>query len=656
MRSLTVFVFLVSGCSAVPQDSAAGRTLFENRCASCHGADGNGGEFGPAIVARVSARNDIELAEFLRAGIPNRGMPAFALREPEMNQLIAHLRTLGRPQTGALAPPRIKVQTTTGASLEGLLLGEGVDDVQLRSDDGGLHILRRSGERFRPVTSQVDWSTYDGDYKGNRYSTLRQIDRSNVGRLGPKWIFPMDDTTPLQTTPIVFEGVMYVTTANQCFALDPGTGRQIWHFQRPRTRGVIGNASGGINRGAAAAAGHVFMATDNGHLLALNRFTGSLVWEKEMADFRQNYAATAAPLAIGDLIISGIAGGDQGARGFVVAYDQATGAERWRFWAAPLPGEPGSETWKGSAIEHPGAPTWMNGSYDPELGLLYWPIGNPGPDLNGDERLGDNLYSCSVVALDIKTGKLRWYFQFTPHDEWDWDAQQPMTLIDTMWEGHPRKLLLDANRNGFFYVLDRTDGKLLLAKPFVQKLNWAREIGPDGRPVLNSEQRSSAAGTRICPSLIGAANWWSTAFNPATGLYYVQALESCAIYTRRDAKQAKWEPGRGFAGGSSRESPDDRPKKFLRAIDIGTGKIAWELPEPGPGTTRGGVLATAGGVVFFCADSDAFMAVDAATSKPLWHFQANHFWRASPMTYVFDNHQYVAVASGPNIIAFGLPD
>lgn len=654
MRTI-VFCCFISAAIAAPQETG-GRALFDSRCAACHGGDGNGGAFGPAIVTALPARSDSELAAFIRSGAPGRGMPPSNLPDSEMQTLVVYLRSLRPPRSGVRAPVRVKLESTTGETIEGTLLAEGIDDLQVRSAEGHVHLLRRAGSRVRPVTSQADWPSYDGGYLGNRYSPLRLIDRSNVARLAPRWVFPMDDTTPLQTTPIVADGIMYVTTANQCFALDPGTGRQIWHFQRPRTRGVIGNASGGINRGAAVAGDRVFIETDNAHLLALDRSTGALLWEAEMADWHQNYAATAAPLAIDDMVVSGVAGGDQGARGFIVAYDQATGAERWRFWAAPLAGEPGSETWKGSAIEHPGAPTWMSGSYDPELGLLYWPVGNPGPDLNGDERLGDNLYSCSVVALDIKTGKLQWYFQFTPHDEWDWDAQQPLTLVDALWEGHPRKLLLDANRNGFFYVLDRTNGKFLLAKPFVRKLTWAREIGPDGRPLLASDQRSTERGTRTCPSLIGAANWWSTAFDPATGFYYVQALESCAIFTRRDAKETQWTAGRGFAGGTSRDSPDDRPKKFLRAIEIRTGKIAWELPQVGPGTTRGGVLATAGGIVFFCADSDAFMAADSATGKPLWAFQANHFWRASPMTYVFDKKQYVAVASGSNILAFALPD
>ena len=236
---------------------------------------------------------------------------------------------------------------------------------------------------------------------------------------------------------------------------------------------------------------------------------------------------------------------------------------------------------------------------------------------------------------------------------WDWDAQQPLVLVDAEWEGRPRKLLLDANRNGFFYVLDRTDGKLLRAKPFVNKLTWAREIGADGRPVMNPNQLPTESGVRVCPSLIGAANWWSNAYDPATGFYYVSTLESCAIFSKR---AIEWEAGKGFGGGSTRESPDDPPGKFLRAIDVRTGSIAWELPQNGPATTRGGVLATAGGLVFFCADSNEFAAADSATSKLLWRFQANHFWRASPMSYLFDGKQHVAVASGSNILAFALPE
>jgi alcohol dehydrogenase (cytochrome c) len=444
---------------------------------------------------------------------------------------------------------------------------------------------------------------------------------------------------------------MYVTSANECYALDAGSGRQIWHYQRQRTRKLVGNAAGGINRGVALAGERVFMVTDNDHLIALHRSTGKLLWETEMADWRLNYNATSAPLAVGSLVISGTSGGDEGARGFVAAFEQATGKEVWRFWTVPKPGEPGSETWQGDDINHPSAATWLTGTYDARLDTLYWPTGNPGADLSGDKRGGDNLYASSIVALDAKTGKLKWYYQFTPHNVWDWDAQEPPVLVDATWHGQDRHLLLQANRNGFFYVLDRTDGKLLLAAPFVKKLTWAREIDANGRPVRNPNQEPTPAGNKICPSLEGATNWFSTAFLPATHLYYVQTLEKCGIYTKTPMR---WRAGTGYFGGSFEGAGDEPPQKILRAIDIETGAIAWELPQIGPADSWGGTLATAGGLVFVGEDSGTLMAVDASTGKPLWQFQTNQTWKASPMTYMFDGRQHIAVASGSNIVSFAL--
>jgi len=390
------------------------------------------------------------------------------------------------------------------------------------------------------------------------------------------------------------------------------------------------------------------MVTDHAHIIALNRYTGTLLWDTEMADWRQNYNATSAPLVVGDLVVSGTAGGDEGARGFVAAFDLSSGKEVWRFWTVPKPGEPGSETWKGAEIEHPGSVTWMTGSYDPSAGLVYWATGNPGNDLVGDERGGDNLYSSSILALDAKTGKLRWYYQFTPHNVWDYDAQAPAVLVDATWRGRPRKLLLHADRNGFFYVLDRITGELLTAKPFVQKLTWAREIGRDGRPVTNPNQEPSAEGTRVCPALEGATNWFSTAFNPSTGLYYVQTLESCANFVKRPVA---WKAGAGYMGGTSRR---EGGQKILRAIDIQTGDVRWELPQTGPANSWGGVLATAGGIVLFGEDGGIFTAADAQTGERLWQWPTGQTWRASPMTYMFDGKQYVAVAAGSNIVSFGI--
>jgi alcohol dehydrogenase (cytochrome c) len=653
---LLLCVLYPAGAASAQAPSPAGRAQFENRCGVCHGGDGNGGEYGPAMVAQLSARSDAQLATLIREGLPARGMPGSPnLTNAEISELTQFLRTL-RPRARAAATattvPKVKLELTDGRTLEGTPLNHGVaDDVQLRTDDGRITLLRKAGNRYHPVTSTVDWAGHDGSPTGNRYTTLAQINKSTVSRLAPKWVYTLQNTTRLEVTPVVFDGIMYVTGVNECYALDAGNGREIWRFQRPRTRGLVGNAAGGINRGATVAQDRVFMVTDHAHLLALNRFTGELLWDTEMADWHQNYNATSAPLIVGDLVVSGTAGGEQGVRGFLAAFDQATGKEVWRFWTVPKPGEPGSETWIGSGIEHPGGVTWMTGVYDPELQLVYWTTGNPSPDYNGDDRLGDNLYASSVVALDAKTGQLKWHYQFTPHNVWDWDAEQPTVLLDTTGNGTRRKVLVQASRNGFFYVLDRTDGKLLLAKPFVKQLTWAKEIGPDGRPVLNPNQMPTPEGTSICPSSHGAANWYSTSYSPITGLYYVQTNENCNIFVKN---VSEWAAGKSYMGGSTRQSPDAPNQKILRAIDVKTGKIAWELPQTGPGASRGGTMATAGGLVFFCDDQDRFAAVDASTGKPLWQFPTNSAWRASPMTYQFDEKQYVAIASGSNIIVFGL--
>jgi alcohol dehydrogenase (cytochrome c) len=374
-----------------------------------------------------------------------------------------------------------------------------------------------------------------------------------------------------------------------------------------------------------------------------------------MADWHLNYNGTSAPLTVGNLVISGTAGGDEGVRGFVAAFDQTTGKEVWRFWTVPLPGEPGSETWKGKDVEHRSGATWMTGTYDAALDTVFWPVGNPGPDFDGGEREGDNLYTDSILALDAKTGKLKWHYQFTPHDVHDWDAQEPPVLVDTNWQGQPRKLLLQANRNGFFYVLDRTNGQLLLGKQFLKKLNWAEgTIGKDGRPIMKILPKDANGDTYVCPGFQGGANWYSTSFNPATGLYYFSALERCNNFSPR---HGEWQAGKGYMGGAARPAPGETFEKFLRAINIQTGEIAFDVPQvTTPQTASAGVMSTASGLVFYGENSGSFMAVDAANGKILWQFPTNQVWKASPMTYMFDNKQYVAIAVGTDIVAFGLPD
>ncbi len=654
MRHGVLFAtLLLAAATAAAQTPDAGRPVFTARCAGCHGTDGNGGELGPNIATRVPTRTDQELTTVVRQGLVASGMPAFAnLSEGETTALVQFLRTL-KPRAGS-APERATVTLAGGSSLDGLVLNKSQFDMQLLGGDRKLHLLRKSagvGNSYRPVTSQSDWTSYNGGNTGSRYSALTQITKANASSLAPKWMFSLRNTNNLQVTPIVSEGVMYVTSANECYALDAGSGREIWHYQRPRTKGLIGNAAGGVNRGASVAGDRLFMVTDHAHVIALNKFTGALLWETEMADWHQNYNATGAPLPVGNLVVTGTSGGDEGVRGFVAAFDQATGKEVWRWWTTPKRGEPGSETWQGKGIEHPAGTTWMTGTYDPALDTVYWTVGNPGPDLIGDDRIGDNLYTDSVVALDAKTGAMKWHFQFTPHDVWDYDAEETPALVDTTWQGQPRKLLVQANRNGYFYVLDRTNGKFLSGWQFVKNVTWATGLDANGRPMRVPNMEPTLEGKRVCPSLDGASNWYSTSFNPATGLYYAQTNDKCGIFTK---VPADWEAGKGFMGGSFAPAPEPA-QRLLRAIDVRTGKTVWELPQTGTVNSWGGVLSTAGGVVIFGEDSGALMAADAASGKALWSFQTNALWKASPMTYMFDNKQYVAVAAGSNIIAFGLP-
>jgi alcohol dehydrogenase (cytochrome c) len=627
-----------------------GQRTFETRCARCHGGQGDGGEMGPPIRERLATRDNEQLARLIHEGLPLKGMPPADIPAAETTDLVKFLRSIERsPETVPVV--RLTVQTTEGKALAGRVMNEGFGDVQLLTDDKRIHLLRRAGDRMREVSSGTDWPAYNGDPRGNRYTTLTQIDKTSIARLAPSWMFTIPGAGQSQATPVVVGGVMYVANPNECYALDAGSGRRIWQYRRPRTAGAT---SGHANRGVAVAGDRVFMETDNAHVIALDRHTGELLWDTQLADWKQNYSASSAPLTAGNLVIAGVTGGEHGANGFVAAHDQATGKDVWRFWTVPRPGEPGSETWDGTDIEHGGAPTWFTGSYDPELDLVYWPVGNPSKEYNGDHRKGDNLYSASILALERTTGKLKWHYQFTPHDLWDWDATQTSVLIDAGWQGRPRQLMLHASRNGFFYVFDRRDGTLLLAKPFVRNLTWASGIGPDGRPIKLPNQEPSAAGTKVCPSQDGATNWFSPSFNPATGLYYVQTFEKCSIYTKRD--DAKWESGKSYLGGSQRTASDPKPERILKAIDIRTGAIKWELRQPGPANSWGGTLSTASGLVIFGEEGGALMAADAATGTPLWSFPTNQSWKASPMTYAFDGKQYIAVAAGPNIIAFALRD
>ena len=434
---------------------------------------------------------------------------------------------------------------------------------------------------------------------------------------------------------------MYVTGPNQAYALDALSGRVVWKYTRPPTQGLVGDASLGTNRGMALLRDKVFMVTDNAHLLALNRTTGALVWEGVMPEEPMKYGSTVAPLIVNDTVIAGVSGGDWGIRGFIICYNADTGQKLWRHWTIPGRGEPGSETWQGSELQRGGASTWLTGSYDPETDTLFWPTGNPWPDSDDRSRPGDNLYTNCILALNPASGTLKWYFQFTPHDTNDRDATEPAVLVDTNYQGQPRKLLLHADRNGYFYVFDRTSGKLLFHSQLVRHMNWSSGIDAGGRPVLSSAFKAARNRRTGCPD--DAVNWSSTVFNPQTRLYYFQSLEQCQPDTLK---------------GSFRTSAhlDETGQKYVRALNIDTGKIAWEVPQLGHVLlkTWPGILGTASGLIFYSDPDGSFVAADARTGKPLWHFPTNTTMKASPMTFAIDGHQYIAIAAGSNILCFGL--
>ena len=588
-------------------------------------------------------------------------MPAFEIPTDELDALVAYLKELATSVSPAARDPRApqprtgSIRVVGGNSLAGVILNESGFDAQVRTADGRIHLLRREDDAYREVAVEpfVDWPSYHGSNSANRHSPLDQINRDTVSQLNVQWFFPIRDTRILEGTPVVIAGIMYVTAANQVYALDASTGRELWRYSQPRTDGLVGDPAIGLNRGVAVREDLLFTVTDHAHVIALNRFTGELVWDTEMADHREHYGAVAAPLVVDDLVVAGISAGDTGLRGFLDAYHAASGERAWRFWTIPAPGEPGSETWGDVEVLRRGCgATWLTGSYDAELDLLYWPTGNPCPDLNGDRRPGDNLYTNSVVALRPNTGVLEWFFQFTPHDTHDWDAQEPLLLIDEVFRGQPRKLLVQGNRNGFFYVLDRTNGEFLLGVPFVHQ-TWADGIDATGRPIVLPGSDPTEEGSEVCPAIRGATNWWATSYHPGTKLFYLLAHESCMTYTKNDRD---WQRGRSWLGGTVRLAEGSPNQKFIRALDIQTGRTVWSYAQTGKAQTYSGVLSTDGDLVFFGEDSGAFAALDAHDGRPVWHFQANQDWKASPMTYMVAGRQYVAIASGLGFWAFALSD
>ena len=538
---------------------------------------------------------------------------------------------------------------------------------QHQSPTAGVANVGASPEDLLADPVGANWTSYNGDYSGRRYSSLREINSENAPRLRAAWVFHPGNSQRLEATPVVVRGVMYVTSANDTFALDARSGRVLWHHQRPASSGLLDDAAAHKNRGVAVWQNFVYMETDDAHLLCLDARSGGLRWDVTYADKKKGYGATSAPLVVKNEVIVGSSGGDSGVRGFLAAYDALTGKLKWRFWTIPAPGEFGSSSWPGDSYLHGGGTTWMPGTYDPVLDTLYWTTSNPSPDFVGDSRPGDDLYTACVLALDPNTGKLKWYFQFTPHDLYDFDGNETPVLLDIddksddksdaksndKREGKngTRRLLVQADRNGFLYVLDRTNGKFLSASRFVEKMNWATGIDPSGRPILTG-RIPTPQGTYICPSINGATNWFSPSYNPDTNLFYVMALESCNLFF---ADPKPFATGETYYDTGTKLPPDEHPQKILLALSLLDGKPVWRYSQAGHGDSWGGTLTTAGALVFFGDDAGSFEAVDARTGHALWHFNTGQRIDASPMTYSVDGIQFVTIAAGSDVFSFSLP-
>ena len=502
---------------------------------------------------------------------------------------------------------------------------------------------------LRAADEPQNWLTYSGQYSSQRFSRLDEINSSNAKNLELKWVRQFDTLSNVETTPIVVDGVMYVTTAdNMVSALDAKTGLPFWTYQYPVPNRLT-LCCLKQNRGVAILGDTLFMGTLDAHLVALDAKNGSVLWNVEVGDNLGGYSITAAPLIVKDMVIVGVAGGEYGIRGYLDAYDVDTGRRRWRRYTIPEPGEPGNETWEGDSWKTGGAPTWMTGSYDPELNLLYWGTGNPGPDWNGEVRKGDNLYSDCMLALDVDTGEIKWYFQFTPHDVHDWDACQVPVLVDTEFEGRERKLLLMGNRNAFFYVLDRETGEFLLAKNFA-KQTWAEGIDKNGRPVRLPDTFPTEEGTVVYPAVQGAANWWSPTYSPQPGLFYLMAFDGATKYF---IGAADYKAGELFVGSfPEMPAPDDSFVSAVRAIDPLTGDRKWEHVVHARSTS--GILSTAGNLVFGGTVQGNFFALDASTGEDLWHRNFGGWIHAAPISYRVDGKQYVSIAAGHALFTVGL--
>ena len=514
-------------------------------------------------------------------------------------------------------------------------------------------------ERLRNSDAEPqNWMHYWGNYQGTHYSALTQLTRDNVSQLQVRWSIKFPGTSNLETEPLVIDSVMYTSgQPGTVLALDAKTGREIWRFTRQR-KVRNPNEINPYNRGVAVLGNRVFVGTLDAALVAIDAQTGRLLWETQVADSMLGYSITSSPLIVKDKVIVGITGGEFGARGFLDAYDAASGKRVWRWYSIPGPGEFGNDTWAGDSWNTGAGPMWLTGSYDPVLNTLYWTVGNPGAQIDRSVRGdGDNLFTDSVVALDPDSGQRKWHFQFTPNDGHDWDSAQDVILVDRMWHGQDRKLLMHADRNAMFYILDRTNGNLLSGTPFVYQ-NWNKGLDADGRPIQIAGSNSSPEGSfLVYPALGGGTNFQAPSYSPITGWLYLAYNERGQLFI---SEPSPFEAGRQYIGRGRGAAPapepnDPQPSAGIKALDPETGKTVWDF-KLSQGSNNNGVMATGGGVLFAASREGNLIALDATTGKSLWRYQTGSNMSASPMSFAVDGRQYVAVASGDSIYCFALPE
>jgi alcohol dehydrogenase (cytochrome c) len=675
LDALIAYVRSLSAGSAppaeVPGDPMHGKAVYSlNGCANCHRMGEQGSSFGPELTRVGSARS----AAYLRESITNPSAdiaPGYEgvaittrvgkhltgirvnedtftlqLRLPDMQLLMFDKTEL--LSNKALKTSLMPAYTLSNKDRDDLLAYLIKPEIEATVPTSTVTGTVTNDRLVHALDEPQNWLTYWGDYSATRYRTLDQINFHNVKKLAVDWIYQTGKSGSWEVVPLVVDGIMYFSAPDgMAAAIDAKSGRELWRYNY---NFPPGHQTGQANRGLAILGDRLFMVTPDANVVALDCKTGRQLWQSEMSPFVAGSTyATLAPLIVKDKVVVGISGGENGVRGFIDAYDAATGARAWRFYTVPLKGEPGGDTWSGDSAKRGGAVTWMTGTYDPELQTIYWGTGNPGPDLYGDVRKGDNLYSCSLVALDPDTGKLKWYFQFTPHDMHDWDAAETPMLLEFPIDGKMRKVVVQANRNAFLYVLDRKTGEFLKGYPIARQ-TWAQGLDAKGRPIRLPNSDPTPEGTRVCPGLAGGANWMAPTYDPVTKLFYVPVREACDLYF---SSPPVYKQGKGYWGTFPRSDPAEKGHGFLKAIDPISGQAKWMFRysrEPWAGT-----LSTSGGLVFAGDEDGYLMAFNASSGELLWKLNTGSRIASSPITYAVNGRQYVTIPSGGSLVTFALP-